>query len=374
MDAPICDLVLLSWNHLEETRPCLESLLASTRVSCRLFIVDNGSEQQVRAFLQAVTPRGAMTQITVLQNETNEGFPRGMNRGIRASSAPYVCLLNNDLLFTAGWLREMIDVAQAHPTVGVVNPSSSTFGDRPPGGMTLAEYGASRSHLRGRYVEVGMCIGFCMLIKREVIDRIGLLSEEVERIFFEDEEFCMRAVQAGYQCVVAAGAYVYHAEHKTVRRMPEREAIFTRNRLWCEERWGRRVRLAWPRFEEVVPGSEELGRWLRRLVAWARRRTYVYVYTPVPRGITKERLFESVHLVPHADIHWCRIPKGIARLAALGHILKRRKKPFDLIAAPEPRWAQAIAALRWLHGAAVVPQGNEEQLVAEWKRRSRSRS
>ncbi len=178
MDTPVCDLVLLSWNHLEETKPCLESLLASTRVPCRLFIVDNGSEQDVRAFLATVRPQGAIKDVVVLQNEQNEGFPRGMNRGIHASTAPYVCLLNNDLRFTAGWLQEMIEIAQANPTVGVMNPTSSTFGNYPPRGVSLQAYADRLRSFRGQYTEVGMCIGFCMLVKREVLDRIGGLNEE----------------------------------------------------------------------------------------------------------------------------------------------------------------------------------------------------
>ena len=87
MTTPVCDLVLLSWNHLEETRPCLESLFETTRVPCRLFMVDNGSEPAVRAFLASVKPRKHIQEVVLLQHETNEGFPRGMNRGIRASSS-----------------------------------------------------------------------------------------------------------------------------------------------------------------------------------------------------------------------------------------------------------------------------------------------
>jgi len=326
----------------------------------------------VRAFLAQVKPSGAVKEVILLQNETNEGFPRGMNRGIRASSAPYVCVLNNDLRFTDGWLEELIQVAQAHPELGVLNPASSTFGDAPPAGMPLEAYARSRHDQRGRYGEVGMCVGFCMLIKREVLDRIGGLSEEVERIFFEDEDFCMRAQQAGFQCAIAEGSYVFHAEHKTVKKMPEREALFTRNRLWCEARWGKRIRIAWPRLTPVIAGSDELRRWLQQLQAWVRRRTHVYVYCPVPRGMTKESLFRSVGLVPHGDIHWYPIPAVLASLAAAAKVLGRRKKPFDLIAAPTPGWGRLMRGLAWLHRAPVVPQANEELLLGEWKRASRS--
>ncbi len=371
METPICDLVLLSWNHLEETQPCLQSLFERTQVPCRLFIVDNGSEPAVRAFLASVKPWGAIQEVTLLQNETNEGFPKGMNRGIQASSAPCVCLLNNDLRFTTGWLQELIEVASAHPTIGLVNPTSSTFNNHPPKGMSLEAYATQLKQFRGRYVEVGMCIGFCLLVKREVLNRIGGLSEEVERIFYEDEDFSQRAQQAGYQCVVAQGAYVYHAEHKTVRKMPEREALFTRNQRWCEEKWGRRIRVAWPRFTPIVPGSQELRQWLERLVAWARRRTHVYVYCPMPQQMTRDELFRSVDLIPHADLHWYALPQRGASAVAAALILSRRKKPFDLIAAPETGWARCMERLRWWHEAEVIPEADEASLSARWKARAR---
>lgn len=370
----VCDLVLLSWNHLEETRPCLQSLFKRTQVPCRLFIVDNGSEPAVRAFLASVKPWGAIQEVTLLQNETNEGFPKGMNRGIQASSAPFICLLNNDLRFTTGWLQELIEVASAHPPVGLVNPTSSTFNNHPPKGMSLEAYATQLKQFHGRYVEVGMCIGFCLLVKRDVLNRIGGLSEEVERIFYEDEDFSERAQQAGYQCVVAQGAYVYHAEHQTVRKMPEREALFRRNQRWCEAKWGRRIRMAWPRFSPIVPGSQELRQWLERLVGWARRRTHVYVYCSMPQQLTCDELFRSVDLIPHADLHWYALPCVGAPAAAAALILSRRKKLFDVIAAPTSQWARWMEKLKWLHQAVVVPETNEEQLKSQWHQRSRSPS
>ena len=374
METPICDLVLLSWNHLDETQPCLESLFEHTDVPCRLFIVDNGSEPAVRAFLASLQPQGAIQQVTLLQNDTNEGFPRGMNRGLRAATAPWICLLNNDLRFTDGWLEEMIQVAQTHPSVGLVNPASNTFGHRPPSGMPFDDYLQTLRQRRGECSEIGMCIGFCLLIKREVLDRIGGLSEEVERIFFEDEDFSMRAQEAGYRCVVAEGAYVHHAEHRTIRPGPERQALFEKNQRWCHERWGRWIRVAWPRFSPIAPGSEELRQWLERLLTWARRRTHVYVYCPVPKGMTVNDVFQSVGLQPHSDIHWFNVPQAMARLASLQAVVSRQKKPFDLIIAPEARWARLAGGLRWLHHADVISERDDDQLATLWQKKSRSLS
>jgi len=366
----MCDLVLLSWNHLEETQACLESLFHHTDVPSRLVIVDNGSEPSVREFLKQVRPQGAIQEVVLIQNETNEGFPKGMNRGIQASRAPYVCLLNNDLLLTPNWLSRLLEVAEAHPEIGILNPVSNTFGNRPPRGVSVEAYAASLAAKRGLYVEVGMCIGFCMLIRREVIDHIGVLTEEIERIFFEDEDYCMRAKAAGFQCVVVEDAYVFHAEHQTLRLSPEREVLFNRNRRWCEQKWGgRRLRFAYPRFEEVRAGADGLQPWLEQLIRWARNRTLIYVYCPLPGRDAGRELFRSVGLVPHANISWHPIPGIFVRVMAACAILKRRKKRFDIIIAPDERWAVAMRRLQWLHRARVIPAADSEALAQLWQTR-----
>ena len=216
-----------------------------------------------------------------------------------------------------------------------------------------------------------MCTGFCFLIRREVIERVGDLTEEVDRAFFEDEDYSMRVQQAGFQCAVAAASYVFHSEHQSVKDVPEREALFAKNRRWCEQRWGRRLRLAWPRFAPAAAGSRELREWLQRLVGWARRRTHVYVYCPPTEHLTRDALFESVGLVPHADIHWRAIPRAAAPVASAGLILTRRKKPFDLLVAPDPAWGRWMARLRWLHRAEIVLEADEQQLTDQWQRKSR---
>lgn len=368
----LCDLVLLSWNHWEQTGPCLESLFRSTTVPCRLLIVDNGSEPEVRERLRRVKPSGAVVDVQLLQHEKNEGFPRGMNRGITASTAPFVVLLNNDLLFTPGWLEEMVVVAR-QPGVGVVNPTSNNFGNVPPPGVSRDAYAGQLKARSGQYVEVGMCIGFCMLITRAVIDRLGGLTDEVERIFFEDEDYSVRAQRAGFHCVVAEASYVWHAEHQTVGKMPEREALFARNQRWCHEKWGKWVRVAWPRFATPPAGSEELRRSLERILGWARRRTHVYVYSPLPSGVSSRELFRSVGLVPHADVRWYPVPRAMARAAAVGRILSRTtKKRFDIVVAPDDGWAMRL--LGWWHRAPVVLESDEQGLSEAWQVKSHSLS
>lgn len=366
MSSPLaCDLILLSWNHLEQTRPCLESLFESTAVPCRLLIVDNASEPPVREYLSSVKPKGAIREVIVLQNERNEGFSAGMNRGVQESTAPFVCLLNNDLLFTKGWLEEMLAVAEKDVTIGAVNPASSTFGERPRAGESLEAVAGRRRALQAQYTEVGMGIGFCLLIKREVINRIGGLTKEVDRAFFEDEDYSARIQQAGLRCVVAEGAYVYHTEHQSVKDVPERRQLFARNQRWCHQKWGRWVRMAWPQPDLPARDSPEMRRWLERLIGWARRRVHVYVYCPVDSEFSSRALFAKAGLIPHADVRWINAPRP---WIAWFRILQRQKKRFDIIVAPDECWANLARATRWIHRASVVAADNEQQLTEQWKK------
>ena len=176
----------------------------------------------------------------------------------------------------------------------------------------------------------------------------------------------MSAQAAGFRCVVVQGAYVYHAEHRSVKGVPERERLFQRNRQWCEAKWGRWLRIACPRFTAIQPGTPELRTWLEQLVSLARARAYAYVYCPTPSGMTKDALFRSVGLVPHADVLWHAMPASLARMRAAVAILTRRKKRFDIIIAPDSRWAAAMRALRWLHKARVVPLSDTTAWEQVW--------
>jgi hypothetical protein len=180
----------------------------------------------------------------------------------------------------------------------------------------------------------------------------------------------MRAQSAGFRCVVAAGSYVWHAEHQTVKKMPEREALFSRNQRWCEARWGRRLRLVWPRFTPFSSGSDALRPWLEQLLAWARRRNHVYVYAPTPAGMNGDAVFRAAGLTPHADIHWHPVPDRLAALASASMILKRRKKPFDIIVAPDPAWGRVMTRLQWAHRASVIPDTDPSRLEELWKTKS----
>ncbi len=310
-----CDLILLSWNNTEILRQCVDSILRFARVPCRLIIVDNGSsEAGIREYLASLKGNDAI-QVRVILNAVNEGFAKGMNKGIKASAAPYVCLLNNDILVTDGWLEEMMRVASGDPAVGIVNPSSNNFGLRFGKETTLERFALSLRGQSGRWVEMGSCIGFCMLIKRELIEKIGYLDESYGYAYFEDTDFSRRAQAAGYKCAMAKGCYVYHAEGSSGKFLIDKEGAFQRSAEIFRGRWGMPRRVVY-----VVTSKDKssLECIIRGVEAELKARNRVWIF--------QEEGAEIPGLPEHLDLMREKFPKMFFNFAAFWNIIKKKKK------------------------------------------------
>jgi len=162
-----CDIILLSYESPELLKKCVESVLEKTGVRSRLIIVDNASKDTgVREYLSGVHGNDRV-EVEKLFSEENAGFAGGINKGLKLSSAPFVCLLNNDCVVTEGWLEELISVVKKSPGIGLVNPQSNTFGLKPSRNETIEDCAKKTSLLKGKYTELGHIIGFACLIKEK---------------------------------------------------------------------------------------------------------------------------------------------------------------------------------------------------------------
>lgn len=233
-----CDVILVSWDKLDYTKACLESLLTSLRdgeIDYRLLIVDNASRPEVVAYLKAF--QAEHPRVELLCNEQNLGWVRAVNQGIRWSTAPFICWLNNDLVLLDGWLSAMLRVAAADPRIGLVNPGWKLRHETLD--MFRRRIAKQPRAEESSYHEVGECNGACLVVRRDVIERIGLLDEVYATGGMDDSDFSRRAARAGCLCVQATGAFVYHWENvtiNTVERYWRQER--PRTRQLFEERWG----------------------------------------------------------------------------------------------------------------------------------------
>ena len=134
-----CDIVIPVWNQLEATRDCINSIERNTLYPHRLIIIDNASGNKTAKYMDDLQ-KDRKTKVLLLRNKENQGFIKAVNKGVLQATAEYVCILNNDTFVTDGWLKEMINIINEDPAIGIVNPSSNTLGQRLQKGMTPEEY------------------------------------------------------------------------------------------------------------------------------------------------------------------------------------------------------------------------------------------
>ncbi|MBO5657371.1 MAG: glycosyltransferase, partial [Agathobacter sp.] len=214
------DIIIPVYNALDDLKLCLESIYKHTDLSLdRLLLIDDKSpDPKVCPFLQSIDKEG----VVVLLNEQNLGFSGTINRGIEYSNRD-VILLNSDTIVTAGWVDKMITCAYSDRAIGTVTPFSNnaTLCSIPnfcqenvvPEGLSIDEYAhlIERCSLR-KYPKITVAVGFCMYIKREVVDTIGLFDQETfGRGYGEENDFCWRAAQMGYYHVLCDDTYIYHS-------------------------------------------------------------------------------------------------------------------------------------------------------------------
>jgi len=139
--------------------------------------------------------------VRLIRNEENRFFAGGNNQGIAAATGDHVVLLNADAVVGPGWLSLMIRCAEEDPRIGLVGPCTNFAsgiqhicdpGYRGVGGFSAFARRWARDHA-GRRREAHRLIAFCLLIKREVVERVGLLDERFGPGGYEDYDYCLRA-------------------------------------------------------------------------------------------------------------------------------------------------------------------------------------
>ena len=215
-------IIIPVYKGYEETKSCVESVLNSNCViDFRVIIINDCSpENAVVDYLNSLEDS---ERLIVLHNKKNEGFVRTVNIGMETAGEDDVLLLNSDAVVANDWLDRISSAAKSDSKIATVTPFSNnaTICSYPlfcqdnilPAGETLESLDLIFSEAnRGGVYDIPTAIGFCMYIKRESINDIGLFDVETfGKGYGEENDFCMRAYKSGWRNVLAADVYVYHA-------------------------------------------------------------------------------------------------------------------------------------------------------------------
>lgn len=234
-----CEIIIPVFNQKEYTQECIEAIIRNTGYPYRIIVVDDCSDSPMREYLDGLDRR----RVKIVRNRENLGWVRSVNRGLGevGAEAKYICIMNNDTVVSRGWLKEMVAVAEQAADIGLVNPrwEKSPRVDR-------EDYARSLRRFRGQFIETDWARGFCFLAKRAVIDKIGGLDEEYSPGYYDDCDFSLRAINAGFRCVRARAAYVHHHRNVSQKDALGRgrwNELQEKNKQRFYRRWGRPKRI-----------------------------------------------------------------------------------------------------------------------------------
>ncbi len=215
-------VVIPHYSGMEILRRCLYALRSTAYSDYEIVVVDNGClDGSVEA------ARRVFPEIRIVPSPVNLGFAGGCNLGIRATASPFVVLLNDDTEVDADWLGPLVGSAEADAQIAAVQPKMLSLNDRrrfdycgaAGGEMDLFGYPFAWGRLfdsieedRGQFdrpKEIFWATGAAVLLRKSVLDRIGLLDES----FFahmEEIDLDFRLHWAGYKVVYQPESVVYH--------------------------------------------------------------------------------------------------------------------------------------------------------------------
>lgn len=235
-------IIILTYNNIEYSKLCIDSIRKFTlEGTYEIIIVDNHSTDGTVEWLKT------LSDIKIILNSENKGFPAGCNQGIEAAEKGNdILLLNNDTIVTQGWLENLQECLHSSPLVGAVDPvtnSCSNYQSIPTNFSSLEEMldFSLKYNYSGikDYEQRLKLVGFCMLIKREVADQIGLLDERFTPGGFEDDDYSFRIQEAGYKLILCKNTFVYHFGSISFKAdLPTFNSCLMVNSKKLEEKWG----------------------------------------------------------------------------------------------------------------------------------------
>ena len=235
-------IITVNYNGLKDTCELIDSIPFNDTME--VIVVDNASKQNEATLIKKKYPK-----VNIIRSDTNLGFAGGNNLGIKAAKGKYIFLINNDTIIKDFDFDSLINRLESSPKIGVVCPKIKfTWGKML---IQFAGYTPlSKITVRNKAIGFGeddlgqydiphptpYAHGAAMLIKRDVIDKVGLMPE-CYFLYYEELDWSMMITRAGYEIWYEPACTIYHKESQTTgQNSPLRTYYITRNRLLLVKR------------------------------------------------------------------------------------------------------------------------------------------
>lgn len=246
LKGPLVSVIVVTYNNLDLTKACLHSLEKLTDYgNLEVIVVDNASADETPAYLEAWCAEGANRRIVL--NPDNRGFAAGNNQGLAIARGEYLVMLNNDTYVTPGWISTLTAHLRRHGELGMIGPVTNNIGNearidtqyQDMDGM-LCEAAAYTAAHAGKLLPMRTVAFFCVMLRREVYEKVGPLDEAFGIGFFEDDDYCRRVEQAGWGIACAEDVFIHHHLSASFNKLKQerRQALFEENKAIYEAKWG----------------------------------------------------------------------------------------------------------------------------------------
>lgn len=249
---PPVAVVVLNWNLPEETIACVESILLSTYLNYEIIVVDNGSTDN-----SVSTIRGRFPWLELIVSKENLGYTGGNNLGIRWAEergSEYILILNNDTTVSPTLLKKLVDLIETDPSLGILGPAIYYYNQLnrfwrlgavqtawSPFPKEIGRNALDKGQFQSPF-SVDYVTGCAMWVKTKVFREIGLFDESYF-MYYEDADFCCRAIKAGFGIKVVPEAKVWHKVSKSIQNRKSWAVYYqVRNRIIFYHRY-----YGWPR-------------------------------------------------------------------------------------------------------------------------------
>jgi GT2 family glycosyltransferase len=219
-------VIVLNWNGKEDTLDCLESLRSTNYDNYKIVLVDNGSEDDSVEAVKKNFP-----EVDVVETGKNLGFAGGNNVGIEYAikeGADYVFLVNNDTTVHPDYLKELVEVAESDLKIGMTGSKIYYHGE--PERIWFAGGKINWLKNKGEHIgldeidkgqydqikEVGYLTGCALLVKREVVEKVGVLEDDYF-LYYEDVDYSLRIKNTGYKVVYVPKSKIYHKVSRSTK-------------------------------------------------------------------------------------------------------------------------------------------------------------